>query len=366
MKITRFVVTGGPCAGKTTAMSWIQNHYEAKGYRVLFVPETATELIGGGVSPWTCGTNVEYQVCQCRLQLFKEQIFEEAARTMDAENILIICDRGFMDNRAYMNDEEFEEVLSRLGVSEVEMRDHYDAVFHLVTTAKGAESVYTTANNAARYESVEEAVRVDEKLLSAWTGHPHLRVIDNATDFIGKLKRLIAEMDAFLGEPVPFEIERKFLIEYPDLNWMENNPKCRKVEIRQTYLKSLDGEHRRVRRRGDKGHYVYFETIKRPVSGIKRLEVERRLTKSEYKNLLKDADPECVPIEKDRYCLTYKNQYFEIDVYPFWKDKAICEIELHDENEPVYFPEELTIIREVTGEPEYKNSALARRKPYAE
>ena len=32
-------------------------------------------------------------------------------------------------------------------------------------------------------------------------------------------------------------------------------------------------------------------------------------------------------IRKTRYCLTYKNQYFEIDIYPFWNDKAILEIE---------------------------------------
>ena len=31
------------------------------GYTVLFVPETATELITGGVAPWTCGTNDDYQ-----------------------------------------------------------------------------------------------------------------------------------------------------------------------------------------------------------------------------------------------------------------------------------------------------------------
>ena len=56
MKITKIVVTGGPCAGKTTGLSWIQNAFAARGYRVLFVPETATELISNGVAPWTCGS----------------------------------------------------------------------------------------------------------------------------------------------------------------------------------------------------------------------------------------------------------------------------------------------------------------------
>ena len=54
VEITKIVITGGPCAGKTTAMSWIQSTFTKKGYTVLFVPETATELITGGVAPWTC------------------------------------------------------------------------------------------------------------------------------------------------------------------------------------------------------------------------------------------------------------------------------------------------------------------------
>ena len=81
MKISKIVITGGPCAGKSTAMSWVQNAFTQIGYTVLFVPETATELITGGVAPWTCGTNAEYQKCQLKLQIEKENIFEQAART---------------------------------------------------------------------------------------------------------------------------------------------------------------------------------------------------------------------------------------------------------------------------------------------
>lgn len=81
MKISKIVITGGPCAGKSSAMSWVQNAFTQIGYTVLFVPETATELITGGVAPWTCGTNAEYQKCQLKLQIEKENIFEQAART---------------------------------------------------------------------------------------------------------------------------------------------------------------------------------------------------------------------------------------------------------------------------------------------
>ena len=357
--ITRIVLTGGPCAGKTTALSWMQNNLPKYGYTVLFIPETATELIGGGVTPWGCGTNLDYQRCQMQLQMEKERIFDQAAATMNSDKILIVCDRGTMDNRAYMTDLEFLRLREELNLSEVELRDRYDAVFHLVTAAKGALDAYTTANNAARRESPEEAAALDDKLIAAWAGHPHLRVIDNSTGFEEKLKRLLHEILIFLGEPEPFEIERKYLIGYPDLKWLESQPNCRKVDIIQTYLHSGPDEEIRVRQRGSDGNYVYYLTTKRAVTDLKRVEVERKLSQSEYLELLMNADPAKRPIRKTRYCLMYDNQYFEIDVFPFWKDQAIAEIELSDENQPVNFPKELNVLKEVTDDPSYRNSALA-------
>ncbi len=360
MEITKIVITGGPCAGKTTAMSWIQSNLTKMGYTVLFVPETATELITGGVAPWTCGSNVEYQKCQMKLQLEKEKVFEQGAASMPVEKVLIVCDRGALDNKAYMTDLDFSCVLEGLGCNEVELRDNYDAVFHLVTAAKGAEQFYTTANNAARTETVEKAAALDDKLIAAWTGHPHLRIIDNTTDFEEKLKRLIAEIAAVLGEPEPFEIERKYLIEYPDVSALEKLPNCQRVEIIQTYLTAPEGEESRVRQRGIDGHYIYSQTTKRKITEMKRVEVERRLSKDEYLRLLMDADPACRPIRKTRYCLTFDNQYFEIDVYPFWKEKAIMEIELSDETAEIRFPEQIKVIKEVTDDASYKNASLAR------
>lgn len=360
VKITKIVITGGPCAGKSTAMSWVQNAFTQMGYIVLFVSETATDLITGGVAPWTCGTNSAYQKCQLRLQLDKEKVFEQAAKTMDGEKVLIVCDRGALDNKAYMDGLEFAQVLEFFGTNEIELRDNYDAVFHLVTAAKGAEEFYTTANNAARTETADEAAALDDKLIAAWTGHPHLRVIDNSSNFEDKMKRLIAEISSFLGEPEPFEIERKFLIEYPDIKWLESIPNCQRIEIIQTYLKSDNDDEIRVRQRGIDGHYIYFLTTKRKVNNLKRVEIERRLSEFEYIRLLMNADTTRRQIRKDRYCLTYENQYFEIDVYPFWNDKAIAEIELSDENADVKFPKQIKVVKEITDDESYKNASLAK------
>jgi len=361
MDITKIVITGGPCAGKTTGMSKIQGAFSKKGYAVLFVPETATELMTGGVKPDTCGSNLDYQKCQMKLQLEKEKVFLQAAESMKKEKILIVCDRGTIDNKAYMSEVEFQAVLNSLGTDAVTLRDGYDGVFHLVTAAKGAEEFYTTDNNQARRETPEEARVLDDKLIAAWTGHPHLRVIGNETDFENKMNKLIHEISGLLGEPEPFEIERKYLIEYPDINWLESLPNCHKVDIIQTYLLAPGGDEVRVRQRGENGSYTYTQTTKRKVTDVKRVEIERRLTQREYLTLLMEADPALHPIRKTRYCLTWDEQYFEIDVYPFWDDKAIVEIELSDENAPIRFPKELKVIREVTDDEEYKNYSLAHR-----
>lgn len=159
-----------------------------------------------------------------------------------------------------------------------------------------------------------------------------------------------------------FEIERKYLIRYPDIEMLSSC--ARKTEITQTYLKSPDGCTARVRKRGLDGSYTYTHTRKTRVSDVKRIELEREISGEEYTLLLKDADLSRSVIHKVRYCLEYREQLFEIDVYPFWNDRAIMEIELSDEEQPIFFPPFIEIISEVTADKRYTNSSLAKHVPY--
>lgn len=62
----------------------------------------------------------------------------------------------------------------------MQLRDRrYEAVIHLVTAAQGAVDFYTNSNNEARYEGVEDAQNLDQKLINAWVGHPHFSIIQN-------------------------------------------------------------------------------------------------------------------------------------------------------------------------------------------
>jgi CYTH domain-containing protein len=262
-----------------------------------------------------------------------------------------------------MKEVELKRLLKEFNTNETKERDSYDAVFHLVSAAKGKEEVYTLANNAARTETVEQARELDDKIIAAWTGHPHLRIIDNSTDFEEKLERLIKEIASFLGEPEPLEIERKFLICYPNIKELENKPNCTKIDITQTYLKTDDDTERRVRARGIDGDYLYYLTEKRKITGLKRIEVERKLSQDEYLRLLMEADNKLHTIRKTRYCLSENNQYFEIDIYPEWNNQAIMEIELSSEDEKIKVPDYIEVIKEVTDDDNYKNYQMAKEMP---
>ncbi len=198
MQITKIVVTGGPCGGKSTAVSWVRKAFTEMGYHVLFIPETATELFVGGVPLFSHGHTMSFQMCNLSLQLEKERVFLEAARGLEADKVLIVCDRGAMDNKAYMTPENFNKALAACGLTEEALYSAYDAVFHLVSAAKGAEKYYTTENNAVRTETPAEAAALDDRVIAAWQNHPYFYQIDNSTGFEEKMARLIGGVTAFL------------------------------------------------------------------------------------------------------------------------------------------------------------------------
>lgn len=360
MSITNIVLTGGPCAGKSTGLSRIEQELSQKGYKVFVVPKTATEIITGGIRP------AEFDLFDFQRAIFENQsVKEKVYRAMAQKyfekyhkNCIILYDRGLLDAKSFMPDKQYRELVHVCGRTETEVRDSYDGVFHLKTAADGAESFYTLGNNSARSETPSQARAVDKKCIRAWTGHPHLRVIDNSTDFEGKLFRLMREIYSLLGEPVPIEIERKYLIKMPDISVLENTFDVNKVNIIQTYLKSDDGIERRVRQRGLGNEFSYYYTEKTG-DGISRVEKEKRISEKEYLCFLMDADTSLRQIRKDRYCFVYENNYIELDIYPFWDDYAIVEVELTNENESVKLPSCVEVVREVTFDNKFKNRSLA-------
>lgn len=201
--------------------------------------------------------------------------------------------------------------------------------------------------------------------MQAWLGHPHLRVITNKDcTFEQKIDKLLKGVYSLLGIPVPLEIERKFLVEKPDITELQKKFNCNTVEIIQTYLTELEsGVERRVRQRGINGSYTFYYTEKQKINELTRIEKEKKITQDEYIRLLAEADTSLHQIKKRRTCFVNDGTYFELDIYPFLEDKAILEIEFTEETESKHtkIPKEIKIIADVTDDERYKNRSIAEK-----
>ena len=359
-EVVKIVLTGGPCAGKTTALHFLKESLEKINIKVYALEEVAGRLMSEGITPQRLGI-YEFHKHLFETQLREEKILEQKASAYDGKKAVILLDRGLLDSKAYVTDDEFIKYISASNQNEDIIRNSYDAVFHLKSVALYDESIYRKNDNEVRKEDACLAGKIDERLLSVWTGTAHLRVIKNNADFDKKLNDLLKEVMGFLGEPEPLEIERKFLIEYPDIDFLNSISTCRKVSITQAYLHTPEEGIFRIRKRGSGEDAVYIKTVKIKINDLKRIEKETYLTESEYTDYLNRK--ECITgiISKDRYCIVYDDSYYELDVYPFWTDRATLEIELLSEEQPYKLPPFVRLIREVSHEPEYRNFALAQR-----
>ena len=162
--------------------------------------------------------------------------------------------------------------------------------------------------------------------------------------------------------PTGIEIERKFLIKMPSAQALISRG-ARIKSITQTYLIPIDTETARVRMINENGQIYYVKTVKRKISDLSHFEDEYDISKEQYETELKRRDTSKTPIEKTRYCIDFAPHVLEIDIYPFWNDRAILEIELSSENEMFEIPEYIEIIKEVTSDGRYKNTNLAKQIP---
>ncbi|RLN93757.1 hypothetical protein BBJ28_00013368 [Nothophytophthora sp. Chile5] len=223
--IYKFVLTGGPCAGKTTSLDRLSTFFRDRGFRVYVVPEASTLLQTGGAFFLYVDLqekdilNFQWQIL--KLQMSLEDSFYSLAQD-SGKPCVILCDRGVMDGSAYMTPDQWEELKLEHDLDTVTLRDtsvltecyllRYIAIFHLVTAADGAETFYSLENNGIRIESIEQARAIDARTCRAWIGHPKLYVFDNATGFESKMQRLVDTAAGLCGIPTTVKASRKYLL----------------------------------------------------------------------------------------------------------------------------------------------------------
>ena len=344
----KIVLTGGPCAGKTTALVKIMEHFSSIGYKVFIIPELPTLFLQAGMDYLTDNKDLFYEG-----EIALEDKFLQMAKSVK-QPVLIVCDRGTMDISAYMNPVLWNQIISDAKMNNEMLRSRYDAVLHLVSAADGAEQFYTTATNNKRTEGIELARILDKKVIQAWSEHPHLRVINNHEDFETKLERVLQEISDVLEIPRQAVEERKYIIRLKD-----NIPEAIVSEITQTYLTSEPYSEVRILN----GLIVNVHTTKKILSNNEQVETERQIDNNLYESLLRQADPYRQPIHKMRETFIWKGQFFELDTFidPY-KGLQILETKGILKHEDIIFPPFIEIIEDITGITKYYNYNLALKK----
>jgi len=242
--IWKIVLTGGPSGGKTTALGPLQAVLEAQGYAVVRVPEAATVIKERDASDglkWEeyllkKGTNAgHWKFQQAILDLQLEQandankIAQARIKKPSVKGVVIIFDRGILDNLAYMTDDKskgrharendmrlLEKALNLAGCGTTfpngclkeKISELYDAVIHLDTAAEGAEEHYNNPKftaNVLREKKPENARQLDEHLWDAWVAHKiHYRVENDNADgkyFARKMRKVCEIACSIVGCP---------------------------------------------------------------------------------------------------------------------------------------------------------------------
>jgi len=383
-RVWRVVITGGPCGGKSTSLAHLRSRMEALGFTVYTLPETATLMFNAGCTGEVlCDSPELWQTKLLELMLqMEDSLTTIAARQAVLRNrpSIVFCDRGALDAKAYCSsDEEWLRILERLGYAEGELRDNrYDAVIHMTTAADGAEEFYTTENNGARTETAEEARALDKRVLKGWLGHDHLHICTNkGVSFEAKVRQAAGHVARLVGAPPPGFATRKFLLE-PGWSIPDDIPCSEVFESETIYLQPVDPIPGRpeaqdhIRKRTDKsGTSVYvhrkWESVRADsTSGAVRVEIA--ISKRQYNALKKAAaNPKAEPLVKRLQSFQWQDTYYEInevrglqDVRGVSDQVTTLEVDVGDLKGNVKIPPFMSVVRDVTEDPEIHGYALAR------
>jgi hypothetical protein len=105
-----------------------------------------------------------------------------------------------MDIPAYLPRDKWLDILAASGLDEPSLLARYDLVLHLTSAANGAEAFYTTANNAARTETAEQARELDDKMVQCYSQHHNHCILPNepGASFSDKMAKATAAVLALV------------------------------------------------------------------------------------------------------------------------------------------------------------------------
>jgi len=169
------VITGGPCAGKSTIIDRLKQDFNA----YYFIPEVATMLLESKAypmpDPWTQEWQDGFQE-----KIVTTQLLLEKTTLSLSENKFIILDRGVLDGAAYMEG-GVKEFCNRFNLIEKEVLNRYHSVIHLESLSTMSPKMYEELlkTNEQRFETLEQAQHRERMTQEVWKNHPKRYHVSN-------------------------------------------------------------------------------------------------------------------------------------------------------------------------------------------
>lgn len=182
--IKRICLAGGSCSGKSTALKLVPKRLPE--YNFITVPEAASIVLATNGGKHTKETQDKIFEMKVKLEANAEI---EALISLHPKNI-VLYDRGILDGMVY-HPKTYHERLARHGMDHEMVIAGYDAVIYMRSAARGAREHYSNETNPNRTENPDRAASKCEKLEAVWGQHPNMVVIDNESDFKGKIDQVV-------------------------------------------------------------------------------------------------------------------------------------------------------------------------------
>jgi thymidylate kinase len=180
--LTKIVLTGGPCAGKTSVAEILRREF-AKN--VLIVSESASVLYKGGFH--RAASKAEMKVIQ-RAIYYVQDAAEDFAYLRSKRGQIVLCDRGTLDGAAYWPGSR-EDFCKSLKTTIARELGRYDLVIHMESAKNGQGYGHF---NSERTESATEARDLDRRVQRAWAGHPMRFVVKSRNTFMDKVDEVLS------------------------------------------------------------------------------------------------------------------------------------------------------------------------------
>lgn len=180
MSSYKVVLTGGPCGGKTESLPFLKHKLVSRGMKVIIISETARALLSLNYMP---GDNIPYfdfQNLLFKIQFIKEYLNENSAN-------IAICDRGLLDAKIYMDNNDFRNLLYQNRVKEKEITSTYDVALYYRTIAYEYPETF---QRKRIYELPELGIKRDKKSLEIWNSKLLKTSYSNFGGFENKKKYL--------------------------------------------------------------------------------------------------------------------------------------------------------------------------------